>query len=470
MNTRQAWLKVVCAVLAMALAAGCSTASERALRERHDGMRQTLYGSDDHRAGPDAHAHDLPASPATLEVYLQHAFTHNPRLRAAFERWKAALERIPQARSLDDPELTFEYFIDQMDTRYRLGLAQMFPAFGVLRLRTGRAEAEALAAMHAFDAERFMIFDRVTDAFYEYHYLARASAVTAETLGLLAALAESVDGRYRSGAATFADVIKVQVETDRLADRLAALHDRRRPQSAALAALLNLPADAPLPWPQFEPSGPALIDEAVLAEMLEDLNPELKAADAMLAAAGYGESLARRRGWPRIMAGAGWMVMPGMDGRGDASDVGLMVGVTLPVWRGRVRAERREATALRQAVTHERDSMRNRVRAELSMAVFQFQDAARRIALFEESLIPKARQALEVAQQAYGDGRSDFMTLIDAQRTLLEFQLMAERAVVDREIALGDIGCCVGVDPADWPAWPNPPDLSDQPDNREKQP
>ncbi len=167
------------------LAAGCVSVPEQTLRERYDRVRETHYSPND-QAEPNGHPSALLAAPATLEAYMQHAFRRNPRLRAAFHRWQAALERMPQARSLDDPTLSFEYFIDQMDTRYRLGISQMFPAFGVLGLREGRAAAEALAAMHAFDAERFMIFDRVTDAFYEYHYLARSIAVTEENHRLLA--------------------------------------------------------------------------------------------------------------------------------------------------------------------------------------------------------------------------------------------------------------------------------------------
>ncbi len=67
---------------------------------------------------------------STLDDYLHYAFSHNPGLRAAFDRWKAALDRIPQARFLDDPTLSFEYFVEQSDTRYQASLTQMFPAFG----------------------------------------------------------------------------------------------------------------------------------------------------------------------------------------------------------------------------------------------------------------------------------------------------------------------------------------------------
>ena len=97
-----------------------------------------------------------------------------------------------------------------------------------------------------------------------------------------------------------------------------------------------------------------------------------------------------------------------------------------------------------QAATHERDGMRNRLRTELSLAVFEYRDAERRIELYRNSLVPKAETALAVAQQAYAEGRADFAAWVDAQRTLLEFRLMAERAMADREIALADIGCCIG--------------------------
>lgn len=433
-------------VLTLLLVAGCASPSEHDLRTRRDGVRESLYETP---SGNDAALRPPFRADAPLDDYLQHAFLNNPALRAAFDRWHAALERIPQARALDDPTLSFEYFVEQMDARYQASLTQMFPALGVLRLRQDRAAAEARAAMHAFEAERVDLYGRVTQAFHEYHYLGRATAVTEEHVGLLAELEQAVEARYRAGDVAFADLIKVQVEKERLADRLASLRDQRRARSAGLAALLHLPAEAVLPWPRTAPPGEVTVDEAALAGILADLNPELKSAEAMIEAAAHREGLARRSGWPRIMLGAGYMVMPGMEGRGNESDIGLMTGVTLPVWRGRVRAERREAEALRQAATHNHDDMRNRLRAELSMAVFQFRDAERRIGLFAGSLAPKAEQALEVARQAYADGRAGFMTLIDAQRMLLDFQLLAERAAADREIALSDISCCVGATLAD---------------------
>jgi len=439
-SEKSKWVRggVVAVGAVVLLLAGCASPVENSLRLQHEVVRREFYVAE---GVTDPALRPAPAL-MTLDDYLQHAFRNHPGLRAAFERWQAALERIPQARSLDDPEVTFEYFIRQMDTRYQVNVTQSFPAPGMLRLRSAEAGADVLAAMHAFDAARFSLFENVNRAFYEYRYLARATAVTAESHRLLTELEQAADARYRAGASSFADLINIQVEKERSGDRLISLREQRRVQSAGLAALLNLPAEVLLPWPNFEAPGPVWIDEASLAGQLADLNPELKEAGARVEAAAYRREMARRSGWPRFMLGAGWMVMPGKNG--DESDVGLMAGVSVPVWRGRYRAERREAGALLQSATYDQADLRNRLRAELSRAVFQFREAERQMALFNDSLLPKAGQALAAAQEAYAEGQADFTVLMDARRTWLEFQLLAERAVADREIALGDIGCCIG--------------------------
>ncbi len=437
---RSGLFRVILLLLGGIFLAGCASIPEQELRSRYHEENRAAYALQDGTESMSGF------EGATLDDYVQHAFLNNPSLRSAFDRWQAALERIPQARSLDDPTLSLEYFVEQMDTRYQVSLTQMFPALGELRLRRDRATAEARAAMHAFEAERFDLYERVTQAFHEYDYLARAINITGENVRLLKELEQAVEARYRADEATFADLIKVQVERERLADRLAALRDQRGARSAELAALLNLPPDAMLPWPSETARGDVTVAEDALADILADFNPELKSAEAMVEAAAHRKKLARRSGWPRFMLGAGYMVMTGMEGRGDESDIGLMTGITLPIWRGRYRAERREAESLRQAASHDRDNLRNRLRAELSMAVFQYRDAERRIELFEGSLVAKAEQSLQVTRQAYSEGQAEFMMLIDAQRMLLEFELLAERAAADREIALGEISRRVGAD------------------------
>jgi outer membrane protein TolC len=79
------------------------------------------------------------------------------------------------------------------------------------------------------------------------------------------------------------------------------------------------------------------------------------------------------------------------------------------------------------------------------MAFFQHRDGTRRVALFQDSLIPKGQEALRSLDTAYQSGKGGFLDLIDAQRALLEFQLQAAQAQTDRAKALAAIEHLSGV-------------------------
>ncbi|UCE48268.1 MAG: TolC family protein, partial [Phycisphaerales bacterium] len=87
----------------------------------------------------------------TLSEYLRYAALNNAGLKAAFEQWKAAIEEVPQARSLPDPRFTYGHFIEEVETRVgpqrnRFGISQTFPWFGKIEARTRAAGASAEAA------------------------------------------------------------------------------------------------------------------------------------------------------------------------------------------------------------------------------------------------------------------------------------------------------------------------------------
>ena len=108
-------------------------------------------------------------SPTKLEDYLEFAALNNAGLESAFEQWKAAIEQIPQFRSLPDPKFTYGYFIKEVETRtgpqrQRFGLMQTFPWFGVIEARTDAASAEAKAAQKRYEAAKLELFYKVRQA------------------------------------------------------------------------------------------------------------------------------------------------------------------------------------------------------------------------------------------------------------------------------------------------------------------
>ena len=123
-----------------------------------------------------------------------------------------------------------------------------------------------------------------------------------------------------------------------------------------------------------------------------------------------------------------------------------MVGFSanLPIWRKKLKAGVAEAESRRLAAARSRIDLENQLGAKLELTLFKFQDAERKMKLYRDSLIGKAEQTLTVTRSAFEAGKVDFLSLIDAERTLLEFKLNYEQAVTDREKAVSSIERIVG--------------------------
>src|SRR5699024_3546625 len=104
-------------------------------------------------------AQQSPQANTQLDRYLQEAAQNNPELKARFQEYLAALQQAPQVNTLPDPELSFGYFINPIETRLgpqqaRLGLTQMFPWFGTLGARGDAAAQMAKAKFEVFQETR----------------------------------------------------------------------------------------------------------------------------------------------------------------------------------------------------------------------------------------------------------------------------------------------------------------------------
>jgi len=439
------------AALGSVLIAGCATVKEHGVSGRYTALQAELHSSDSSGSARD----NFPVlnDESTLDDYLAYAALNNPGLEAAFNRWKAALERVPQVRSLPDPKFTYTYFIREIETRtgpqrQRFGLAQMFPWFGTLELRGDVAIEAANAQQQRYEAAKLRLFYRVKDAYYEYYYLWRAVAVTEEIHQLLESLETVAETRYTAGLAPYAGLIKAQVELDRLDDRLRTLRELRGPIVARLNAALNRREDAPLPWPNAIPEEVVSFSSERLFEWLEENNPELKALDAAIAREDSAIDLAKKGYYPDFTLGLNYMEtgsarMPNVS---DSSEdpVAVMLSVNVPLWREKYAAAVSEAKARRDAAMNDRLNRENMLVADVEMALFRFRDAERKIALYRDSLVPKADRSLNATRQAFVAGKAGFFDVIEAEQTLLEFKLTYERAVADRAQRLAELEMLVG--------------------------
>ena len=159
-------------------------------------------------------------------------------------------------------------------------------------------------------------------------------------------------------------------------------------------------------------------------------------------------ALAKKEFYPDVTLGVDYVdTGPArMAGVADSGKDPVMAGfsINIPLWWGKYRAGVREAESRYAATQLERQDRANVLTTDLELALFKYQDAERKIALYRDALIPKADENVKVIQRSFESGKSDFLSLIDAERMLLEFQLTYERAVADREQGLSTVEKLVG--------------------------
>ncbi len=355
-------------------------------------------------------------------------------------------------RSLPDPRLNIGFFLDEVETRVgpqqaKVGLQQTFPWMGKLQDREDAAAKGAMAAWYRYQDTQLRVVEQVLIALENIVYLDRAIEITEENYALLLSFEEVVRARYRVGAGSHPELIRVQVELGELEDRIVGLEALRPSYVANLNAWLNRRPESDVA--AFElPNVVASDDAGQIAQMAERWSPVLQAIAQKIEQEQINTELARKDGYPDFTVGIEYVVTdeaadPTMAESGD-DPIMLTFGINLPIWREKYSAGERESIARRLSASRDMEAQSNTISANIYKAWFEHTDADRRVRLYEDSLIPKAQESLSAFLAGFRTGDSEFLDLLDTQRTLLEFAIAAERARSDRGKALATLNRLVG--------------------------
>jgi outer membrane protein TolC len=380
----------------------------------------------------------------TLSDYLRVASLNNPELKAKFEDWRASLAQIPQAKSLDDPKFTYGYFVEQDDAlnKQKFSIAQTFPWFGKIQARSDAASAKANAAQQRYQAAKLELFYKVKTNFYEYVFLKTSIDIASENLQLIQHFEEVARIKYRTDTASHPDIIRAQIELAKFQDVLKSLQELRTPTVAGLNAIINQPYDSNLPWPEKQPvKAIEMLSREGLINLLLEFNPQLAEINWEIEAARSDIELAKKRFYPDMDIGVEWLQneMPR-----NKDEVMLMFSVNIPLWQENYKAGEMQAKSMLRKNQHEKNAVANNQITIAIETLYDIEDSQRKIVLYGESLLPKAQQLLNASEEAYKSGSVDFLSLIDAQRTLLEYSLELERATSNYQQKIAQLESIIG--------------------------
>ncbi|HEB77335.1 MAG TPA: TolC family protein [Methylothermaceae bacterium] len=393
----------------------------------------------------------------TLEQALQQVEEHNPSLAAIRARYQA-LQAVPdQAGSLPDPEISFNALnlpVDTFDipqeamTQLQLGLSQKFPFPGKLKLRAEAAEWEARAAGDDVEEWRLRLRRDVAVVWWRLFYLDRALEIVHLNQDLLRQFVEIAQTKYTVGQGLQQDVLLAQLELSRLLDRELQLQGLRGQEAARLNALLDQPADAPVTLPRsVSRTLPEPAAESVLFTQAERSRPLLARVRKQIEAAKTRVALAKKDFFPDFKLGAAHGFRSGQnpDGSSRTDFLTLRLSMNVPLYFATKQA--RAVDQRRSELIRERFQWQdtwNRVRAEISAILADYRRARNQVVLFDQGIIPQARQTVASMLAGYQVGKVDFLNLVSSQITLYNYEIQYWKTLAEARQALAKLEAAVG--------------------------
>jgi outer membrane protein TolC len=350
-------------------------------------------------------------------------------------------------------------------TMKMVGLGQTFPFPGKRRLERAvvRHEVESLDA-ELVAMQREIVRD-VRTTYYELAFFNRALEVLERHERLLGQLIRTTESRYAVGAGGQSEILKARTEASRLAEDAVAILESRGAALARLNALLDRPSASPIQAPRIparivraagdtsatrirftstalgaraaDSPLPALLE---LQDAAESSNPELRAHEAMIRAQAARLELARKQHLPDF----DFSLQYGQrDRRPDM--ITAMVSIPVPWQKGRRQDSFVQEADAELAALHadHRDKV-NQLRARVAGLYAEVERSRAQLALLAKAILPHGNATLTSATASFQVGRTDFVTVLETQATLYDYELTYFRDINDFATGIAELEAIVG--------------------------
>jgi outer membrane protein, heavy metal efflux system len=377
---------------------------------------------------------------------------NNPAIQQALKKWSAAKARVTQEAAWDDlkvggtsrvarfVDVAPNAFTDQM-----VSVEQAIPITGKNLVRARIAATEAVAAFEQARREELDVLAKTRASFFRLVNAYAQLELNRRNTVSLRQIAEVSRSRYDVGKESAADALVGEVEASKLLESEQDILRNISAEQSQLNVLMNRDAFTPFGQPEEPKINSVSVPMERARALMFASRPEIKIAQATVEAGRSRVELARRN----------WIPDPAIkleaqrynDAAQAASEVDAGISFSVP-WLnpGKYAAAIREAKENFAAAQHAFERTNAESLGALRDALEKVHTAKHHVDLFQEKLVPQARQAFEANQFAYEAGKAGFLEWITAQRNLRDLEAMAQQHVADYRAALAELESVVGAD------------------------
>lgn len=385
-----------------------------------------------------------------LNRYLEIAGKNNPGLQVKFNEYMAALEVVPQAKALPDPQIAFAYFVSPVETRmgpqqFKVSASQFFPWFGTLGAREDAAAESAKAKYEIFEETKSKLFNDVKADYYNLYFNQKSIDIIRENIELLQSIQKMATVKVEAGLASMVDEYRVQMEINDLENQLALLRDKQWTLEISFRNLLNTDKEQIIELPDSLWRTDFQLTKQMALDSIQSKNHQLLQLEFKQAALAYKKEAAKLEGRPDFKIGLDYIFIGEGENNLSGKDAFVFptVGITIPLYRNKYKAMVREVAYLETANIKAKESKADQLETLFENAWKDYQDANRRIRLNEEQLA-LARTSLRILESDYTTNHSNFEEIIRMERKMLNYSLALQKAITDKQAAIAFINYLMG--------------------------
>jgi outer membrane protein TolC len=385
-----------------------------------------------------------------LGRYLQIAAENNPELQVKFNEYMAALEVIPQAKALPDPQIAFAYFVSPVETRmgpqqFKISASQFFPWFGTLGAKNDAAIELAKSEYEVFEETKSRLFKDVKADYYNLYFSQKSIDITLENIELLQSIQKMATIKVEAGLASMVDEYRVQIEINELENQLANLKDKQWALETSFRNLLNANNDFVINFPENLWRTDFPLTKQAALDSIQSKNHQLLQLEFKQAALAFKKKAAKLEGRPDFKIGLDYIFIGEGENNLSGKDAFVFptVGITIPLYRNKYKAMVQEVAYQELANEKKKESKSNTLETLFEKTWKDYLDADRRINL-NKNQVDLARKSLKILETEYATANKNFEEILRMERKVLQYHLALEKAVADKQATIAFIYYLMG--------------------------
>ena len=386
----------------------------------------------------------ISVSPTVLAALFDEARTNNLGLRAAEARVTASRLGTETVRTWEDPKFTLGGVLSGPrrgriveDGDFIYGVDQKLPLWNRPRLSRNilLAELQTQATEAAF--REALLHRDLTKALLRIALVHRTTAFITNDSAWLDTLIAVGEEKFRAGTGSHTDLLQLQNEKSKRTDALRSEQNRLRMEQATLNRLLGRELQASWPRIELPRLAPPIVYTPALADYAATNEPRLKVFRQERAQAEAVTRLTQTMRLPDVSVG--------VQGRQYSGDAGfregtLTLSLNLPWWNApKYRADLSREEAKLRTVEAEMAVYELSVREEVLRLTLSTDAAYREAVLYRDEIQQRAQQAVASLLNMWEINRGSLREILDARRSLLDAQLMQDRALIEQHHAFAEL-------------------------------